>query len=256
MKKNTVLAALVIVAVAFAQERDPKRVAMLAEQVAISDVAAADTENGKKHFEKKCASCHVFGTIGTSFGPDLTKIGNKYHKKDIVQTILFPPKDSEMLPGLVDDLNKEELANLIAFLRPPGSTGPSPWPEGAGKAEAMKVCGTCHAPERAMVFQSPEGWDAMFNNMAAKGMTAPEDELTKAYDYLVKAFPTAPPLPININAAEAIDLESLMSLTRTQAAAVIKYRTEKGAFKTVDDIKKVPGMDASKVDAKRDRITF
>jgi competence protein ComEA len=254
--KKFAFATLIVAAIAFAQQRDAKRAAVLDDQMAISDITPTSREAGQKHFEKKCSSCHVYGEIGTSFGPELTKIGTTRTKKDIVQTILFPPKDSEMLPGLVDDLSKEELADLISFLRPPGSVGPGPMPDGPGKAEAMKLCGSCHAPERAQVNQGPEGWDATFNNMITRGMTGTEEEFTKAFDYLVKAFPAPPPSPISINSAEAIDLESLMTLTRTQAAALIKYRTDHGPFKTIEDIKKVPGIDPVKVDSKRERIKF
>ena len=43
---------------------------------------------------------------------------------------------------------------------------------------------------------------------------------------------------------------------RSQAAAIIAYRAKNGAFKTVDDLKQVPTLDAAKIDAKKDRITF
>ena len=34
------------------------------------------------------------------------------------------------------------------------------------------------------------------------------------------------------------------------------YREKHGKFKTLDDLKKVPGVDAKKLDAKKDRIAF
>ena len=52
------------------------------------------------------------------------------------------------------------------------------------------------------------------------------------------------------------DLESRLTLTRSQAAAIIQYRTKKGSFKSIEDLKKVPGVDAAKIEAKKDRLVF
>jgi len=61
---------------------------------------------------------------------------------------------------------------------------------------------------------------------------------------------------INVNEARAIELESRLSLRRSQAAAVIAYRSKNGKFKSLEDLKKVPGVDAAKIEAKKDRIVF
>jgi len=37
---------------------------------------------------------------------------------------------------------------------------------------------------------------------------------------------------------------------------VVQYRTDKGAFKTLDDLKNVPGLDYKKIEAKKSRIVF
>jgi len=54
----------------------------------------------------------------------------------------------------------------------------------------------------------------------------------------------------------AIEMESRLSLKRSQAAAIIAYRTKNGKFKSIEDLKKVPGVDAAKIEAKKDRIVF
>ena len=75
-------------------------------------------------------------------------------------------------------------------------------------------------------------------------------------DYLVKNFPADELPKINVNKAEAIELESGLSLKRSQAAAIIQYRNQHGAFKSVEDLKKVPGVDVEKVEAKKNRLIF
>ena len=43
---------------------------------------------------------------------------------------------------------------------------------------------------------------------------------------------------------------------RSQAAAIIQYREKNGNFKSIEDLKKVPGIDVDKIEAKKDRLTF
>lgn len=49
--------------------------------------------------------------------------------------------------------------------------------------------------------------------------------------------------PVNVNTADAKALaKELTGVGPSRAAAIIKYRTEKGAFKSPEDLKKVPGV--------------
>jgi competence protein ComEA len=92
--------------------------------------------------------------------------------------------------------------------------------------------------------------------MVTLGVKAPEKDLDAVLDYLATNYPAADVPKLNINKAEAIDIESALSLRRSQAAAIIEYRTKHGPFKSMDDLKKVPGIDAAKLDAKKDRVAF
>ncbi len=61
--------------------------------------------------------------------------------------------------------------------------------------------------------------------------------------------------PVNINTADAKTLDKLEGVGPAKAEAIIKYRTEKGGFKTPDELKKVPGVgdsiyEANKADIK------
>ena len=56
--------------------------------------------------------------------------------------------------------------------------------------------------------------------------------------YLTKNFGPETPHPVNVNKATPVEIESTLLLTRTESAAIVQYRTEKGDFKSVDDLKK------------------
>ena len=74
--------------------------------------------------------------------------------------------------------------------------------------------------------------------------------------YLAKHFGADAPLPIKVNKASPVELESLLLVKRSEAAAIIQYRTDHGDFKTIDDLKKVPGLDFKKIEAKKDLLVF
>jgi competence protein ComEA len=130
-------------------------------------------------------------------------------------------------------------------------------PEGPGKAEMEKLCKQCHELARAI---SPrldrDGWNASMTKMAAFGMKSTEQEYALVLDCLVKNFPAEDVPKVNVNKATAIELESGLSLKRSQAAALIAYRKQNGDFKSLEDLKKVPSIDVEKLEAKKDRIAF
>jgi competence protein ComEA len=132
-----------------------------------------------------------------------------------------------------------------------------PMPDGPGKEETRKVCSGCHELEKSFsIHQDRTGWRRTMDKMLAFGAKATEQEYSAVLDYLVTNFPAEDVPKINVNQAEAIELESGLSLKRSQAAAIIKYRTKNGKFKSFEDLKKVPGVDAAIIEAKKDRLTF
>ncbi len=130
-------------------------------------------------------------------------------------------------------------------------------PDGPGRAEAQKYCTTCHELARSVApRQDRAGWNNTLSKMVAFGMRTKSDEYALLLDYFAKHYPADDVPRINVNAATAIELESYLALRRSQASAVIAFREKNGDFKSLDDLKKVPGLDAEKLDAKKDRITF
>ena len=119
------------------------------------------------------------------------------------------------------------------------------------------MCKGCHEMARSVSLrQDRDGWLRTMTKMQAFGMKSTEPEFQAALTYLAKQFPAEEVPPVNVNKAPAIELESRLSLKRSQAAAVVRWRAENGPFKTIEDLKKVPNIDAEKIEAKKDRIVF
>jgi competence protein ComEA len=92
--------------------------------------------------------------------------------------------------------------------------------------------------------------------MVAFGMKTTDAEINTVVEYLARSYPADDVPRLKVNEAEAIDFESILSLKRSQALAVIKYREKNGKFKSIADLKKVPGLDAAKLEEKKDRLIF
>jgi len=130
-------------------------------------------------------------------------------------------------------------------------------PDGPGKAETEKICAQCHELERSISLrQDRDGWQATMNKMISLGAKGTDQEFHAVVDYLARNYPGEAIPRINVNKARAIELESGLTLKRSEAAAIIDYRTKHGDFKSIEDLKKVPGIDVAKIEAKKDRLTF
>jgi competence protein ComEA len=130
-------------------------------------------------------------------------------------------------------------------------------PAGPGKAETEKLCAQCHELERSVSLrQDRVGWQATADKMTGLGMKGTDKEIQAAVEYLAAHYPASEIPPLNVNKARAIDFESTLSLPRSQAALIIQYRTKNGEFQSIDDLKKVPGVDVAKIESKKDRLTF
>ena len=146
---------------------------------------------------------------------------------------------------------------LLLVLAISGAAGWSQLPDGPGKEQTQRICKQCHELERSVSLRlNREGWKAEIGKMVTLGAQGSEHDFELILDYLTKNF-AAEELPkINVNKATAIELESGLTLRRSQSAAIIEYRTKHGPFKSIEELERVPGIDAAKIEAKKDRLTF
>jgi competence protein ComEA len=126
-------------------------------------------------------------------------------------------------------------------------------PEGPGKDLVEVICTSCHSTERIATKQwTKPQWQAKVLEMLQEEPDVSQPERDKIVEYLAKTFPAK----VNVNKAEAKELETSLELPTDTAAAIVQYREKNGAFKTIDDLKKVPGVEAAKIESKKDRLDF
>ena|ERR1700733_11326640 len=116
------------------------------------------------------------------------------------------------------------------------------------------VCSMCHSPDAVIGKQgSKQWWQSKVTEMLQESTDIPASDVDTIVAYLAKSFPI---VKINVNKAPAKDLETSLELTSQESEAIVRYREAKGSFKTLDDLKKVPGLDAVKIESKKDRLEF
>jgi competence protein ComEA len=129
-------------------------------------------------------------------------------------------------------------------------------PDAAGKPTTVRICTGCHGAEMfAGSHKSADDWDRTITTMTEKGLSISDADYATVLDYLSTCLGTNSP-KININKAAACELQRALAIPMEQANAIVAYREKNGNFKDLDSLKKVEGLSASAVDAKKDNITF
>jgi competence ComEA-like helix-hairpin-helix protein len=186
------------------------------------------------------------------------------------------------------------LCSAVAQSNPPAASA-TPLPDGPGKPVIQRACVSCHSAavitsKRA----SSDGWTQIVNEMVSRGADLSDDEIDLLIKYLSTNFgpsvpksdhpsstgatsqpstpdntappsnsdASTPPTPsttsaqVNVNKADAQELESSLGISRTAAEAIVQYRDMHGNFKTWQEVSSIPGVPCEKIEDNQKRLTF
>jgi competence protein ComEA len=131
------------------------------------------------------------------------------------------------------------------------SAGP-PNPRLARESQSLKaVCAKCHNLQLVMdTPKSFDDWHDTVQQMVDRGASGTDEQFDDIMDYLHRTLTT-----INVNTAVADELEIVLSVPETTAQAIMARRSTQ-KFTSLADLKSVPGVEASAVDAKTRLIFF
>ena len=130
-------------------------------------------------------------------------------------------------------------------------------PDGPGKAETISVCSQCHeAQKAASVKLTRKGWTETIDKMKALGAQGTSQEFEAILDYLSTHFKGEIDEALDLNSAEALDLESVLQLLRRESAAFLQFRSTRGPFASMSDLKDLNPVILKKIEAKKDRVVF
>jgi competence protein ComEA len=127
-----------------------------------------------------------------------------------------------------------------------------PAPDLAREGQSLKaVCAQCHNLQLVMdTPMSYNAWHDTVQTMVDRGASGTDEQFADIMDYLHRTMTT-----INVNTAHADELEIVLNVPETVAQAIIARRSAQ-RFTGLADLKSVPGVDASTVDAKARMIFF
>jgi competence ComEA-like helix-hairpin-helix protein len=115
-----------------------------------------------------------------------------------------------------------------------------------------RMCSNCHDAVRVTSMRRTRtDWEDVLNKMIQEGATGTEKDFETVFDYLQRNYGK-----VYINRAQADEIALVTGLTKKDAEAIVAYRKANGDFANLDAVKKVPDIDAKKLDDRKDAIAF
>jgi competence protein ComEA len=128
-------------------------------------------------------------------------------------------------------------------------------PSGAGKPAFVRTCGECHGYDSIRKQRlSRDDWSEKLDDMVDRGAKATGEEFAAILDYLTQNF--GADSKIWMNTAPFGELKAVLKLTNDETDAMLAYRQRNGGFRRWTDVLKVPGVDARKIEAAKDKMAF
>jgi competence ComEA-like helix-hairpin-helix protein len=121
----------------------------------------------------------------------------------------------------------------------------------SGEDLFVDKCSTCHGTERALVApRTKKGWKGVLADMANLGATLDAGEQEAILGFLTDRHGL-----VNVNTATGEELVGL-GLSKKDADTISTYRAEHGAYADFEALRRVPGLDADRLNAVRARVAF
>jgi len=121
----------------------------------------------------------------------------------------------------------------------------------ADQAAFESVCGSCHPPSMAYDLRGESDWRDTIDLMVKIGAKGTDEEFDRLTRFLLRNWTR-----VNINTASAAEIAPVLDVSMETAEAIVKQRSANGNFKSPDELKKIPGVNAQKIDARKERIAF
>src|SRR5688572_2833452 len=144
--------------------------------------------------------------------------------------------------------------SLLAFASSaqPAQAPPDKLPEAPGKAVVTVMCTSCHAMD--VITDAPRtvpSWVDTILSMKDFGAQGSEEDWKTVTDYILVNL-----AHLDVNKSTAAEMAPVLRVSEKVAEGVVVYREKQGSFKTIDDLKRAPDLDAAIIDALAPRLIF
>jgi competence protein ComEA len=113
------------------------------------------------------------------------------------------------------------------------------------------LCGSCHSTALVEGLRTEEEWREEVDQMIKVGARGTEEQFQRVMRVLMRTLGR-----VNVNTATAPQIAAVLDLTDSAAEALVKRRAAAGKFKTLEDLKRVSGVDPARLEARKDRVIF
>ena len=137
------------------------------------------------------------------------------------------------------------------------SSARAEFPPGTGRDAVLRLCVRCHSPNIILASgRDRTGWENTITKMVGLGATGTDEDFTDIADYLTANFPPSAVKKIFVNMAKASQFAQVLGISDADAQAIVDYRNQQKGFKSIDDLRNIPGLDFKKIETQKSRITF
>jgi competence ComEA-like helix-hairpin-helix protein len=134
----------------------------------------------------------------------------------------------------------------------PTSSEAGALPPGEGRESVLKMCSGCHGLPTAVARRRTRAeWQGMVEAMSGLGAPGDAADISSTVEYLAWRFGR-----VNVNIASARELQRVLELSASDAAAIVEYRAHTGRLASADDFRRVPGIDVARIQKRMDRVVF
>jgi len=113
------------------------------------------------------------------------------------------------------------------------------------------ICGSCHSVSLVDGLRTEDEWREEVDQMIKIGARGTEQQFARVMRVLARTLTI-----VSVNSADARQIALVLDVSDAVAENVVKRRQSVGKYKTLADLKEVPGMDLQKLEARKDRIIF
>lgn len=142
-------------------------------------------------------------------------------------------------------------ALLVFLLMARGGVAGTPKGAAADNAAFQAVCGSCHKTSMIEGLRTESEWMEVIEQMVKLGAKGTDDQFDRVVRILLSTY-----TKVNINKASASEIAPVLDVSVETAENVVKWRDGKGSFVSLDQLKRVPGLDPAKLEERKNRIVF
>jgi len=143
--------------------------------------------------------------------------------------------------------------SLVAALALPLASlrGQGPNSEAQDQVTFRALCGSCHGTTLVDGLRTEAEWQEEIDQMVKIRARGTPEQLLRVMRVLARTL-----TKVNVNTAEPPQIAPVLDVSEAVAQDVVKRRKSIGKFKSLEDLKQVPGVDPAKLEARKERVLF